>query len=399
MNLAPGNVNSKRRSTRARTASFALSLAAALALVLCTVDRQGTVRADEGPSLAATPVAESSAPTTSNQGNATANSESEGEAEQPTDGSAAPSVGQTPATTNQNVVPSLTYAIAKQPTCAPPAALSAAAFGDPFVYDCALDVHFEADHVAPSEVNLVLEVSAEAGAGWIARVSTAANDDFSSDSASSTATANLGGLVDGDALGSWAFTMTQRFKVQVQSISCGAVASAAKISSKIGASLPSRSDVEVTRTGGSPSHLSINPSPPRAEAPAVSFNGGLDFGSVPVTTNGPEVSQRHSTVSLTVSGLDATCGDWRIVLRVIPGDDADSTVLAPSTLRLVAVNGAPVANGGCTLDNDCLVDVVSSGPEASPTLVYNLSVTMTLPDEPVVGSFNATLTTVAEAAD
>jgi hypothetical protein len=55
-------------------------------------------------------------------------------------------------------------------------------------------------------------------------------------------------------------------------------------------------------------------------------------------------------------------------------------------------------DGGCSLDDGCLIATVAAGPDAPAETSYSLGVSLVLPDQVYATTFNSTLTATLKEA-
>jgi len=124
--------------------------------------------------------------------------------------------------------------------------------------------------------------------------------------------------------------------------------------------------------------------------PSLAFVGALDLGTVDL---GPLTSPTSTsgTITLNVTGLDQSCGEWTVSLNGSPLSAESGSTIAAGNLRLVSVNGKPLASGACSLDTGCVVAAVKSGADVEATVSFQLEIALEVPAGATPGSFNSSI--------
>jgi len=130
--------------------------------------------------------------------------------------------------------------------------------------------------------------------------------------------------------------------------------------------------------------------------PAVNFSGTLELGSVNLVP-AMDAGSTSGAITLDVSGLDQSCGARNVMLygEALSGD-AGSTIDA-GNLRLVAVNGQPVAAGSCALGSGCMIATVESRAGADDIKSYVLQFELDIPTGTTPGSFTSSIRASVDA--
>jgi len=125
--------------------------------------------------------------------------------------------------------------------------------------------------------------------------------------------------------------------------------------------------------------------------PNIAFSGSLNFGAISVDANGVIEPPVPQTITVTVSNLDGSCGDWKLNLIADALGGADGSTIGSDTLVLVSVNYMAVDEAVCSLATNCVVATIESGPQAEATRSFALAMTLRLPDQLGATTFNSTL--------
>lgn len=128
--------------------------------------------------------------------------------------------------------------------------------------------------------------------------------------------------------------------------------------------------------------------------PAVAFDGALNFGEIGLTANGPSTAVPTGTLSVVVTNLDQSCGDWTVSVSASDLTDEAGNALPDSQLVVVAVNGQALADGGCDLGTGCNMPTLTAGETAPATETLVLTVELRVPEQASIGTFATTLDAV-----
>jgi len=152
---------------------------------------------------------------------------------------------------------------------------------------------------------------------------------------------------------------------------------------------------EVTLSGSDTASVTIEPVLAPIPEPEVAFAGSLVLDAVSLSPS-METQTTTGTIALTVSGLDAACGTWNVLLTGASLGAENGSTIADSNMRLVAVNGSPPPDGSCSLDGSCLVGVVRGDAAGDAVETFTLEIALDVPAGTTPGSFNSTISASLE---
>lgn len=140
--------------------------------------------------------------------------------------------------------------------------------------------------------------------------------------------------------------------------------------------------------GTTPDPYRLTPDLASIPVPIVSFAGPLDLGDVSTSADASPATA-EGTLTVTVDGLDATCGGWTLHLSGAGLVDADGAPLDGSTLVITAIDDTPLATGDCLLADGCDLVTLDGGAGAPTTSTHTVRVELRMPEAPRTGSFRA----------
>ncbi|MGC4106855.1 MAG: hypothetical protein QM753_10960 [Thermomicrobiales bacterium] len=293
--------------------------------------------------------------------------------------------------------PSLAYALASQPECtlAPESATTLAA-GNTIDYLCVDRMTVSGANIAPTSMGETWQVRLDVEGGWSVQVLPPVNP----------------GEVQqwsdpGLATTTFAFTPVDPFGTDTTPAT---IETQSEITYRVRVTRPEGTscdrspyaltftrDASVTASettatpGTTPDPYRLTPDLATIPAPTVSFAGPLDFGDVPLSAETPAGVVKDGTLTVTVDGLDATCGGWTLHLSGAGLTDADGTPLDGSALVITAIDDVPLATGECRLADGCDLLTLDGGAGAPTTSTHTVRVELRMPDEPRTGSFRASV--------
>lgn len=127
-------------------------------------------------------------------------------------------------------------------------------------------------------------------------------------------------------------------------------------------------------------------------APAVTLEGPIRFGEIGVSSAGVERVVTTGTATLTVSGLDASCGRWLLLLRASDLTSETGRVLPGSRLSVISINNEFIPGGACELTGECAIAAFDAGPNAASSIPIVLGLELRMTEPPSPGVFDASLT-------
>jgi hypothetical protein len=184
-------------------------------------------------------------------------------------------------------------------------------------------------------------------------------------------------------------TVTISFQLQVERTVCSSAVHQVRLRHDLAVSASDTDVTNISQEQGEP--LLIAPSVAPIGEPSVTFTSGLDFGQAGVTASGVSDPVRSANLTVLVSNLDSACGDWALTIQSSALTDADDLPLSGSELRVVAIDGNFLADGGCELTSGCTINTFAAGPDASPENSLTLTVELRLPEQASIGAFQTTL--------
>jgi hypothetical protein len=259
-------------------------------------------------------------------------------------------------------------------------------------YDCRAELGLSGSAVDPAQVAIDWQFDAAAPGAWVVQLRE--NDEHPwPDVAEPPVLAAQTGIDDVVPAedGAFSTTQTETFELLVTRASCDLAP--ADIQVQVSAS-PSLDGAPV---GAStlPEPLKLQPALAAIGQPVVAFDGPLNFGSVDADASGPAVSTLSGTLGLTLSGLDATCGNWQIAIGGNGMVDGEGQPL-PGSALVVLPTDAGVA---CDVRDGCPVAQVAGDAAADPTRSLSLDLELRLGDMPVTGTFSTSLTVTITPLD
>jgi hypothetical protein len=190
------------------------------------------------------------------------------------------------------------------------------------------------------------------------------------------------------------------FRVRLTRPACDLEPAALQFNLTGTASMPDHADAAITtQTEPTPEvPYLLTPTAAPVPDPTIALTGSLDFGAVGLTAVGPKQLPNPKVLTLTVTGLDQACGTWNLTMTSTTFDAATNQETSTPTLKLTAVNGDAVKNGGALLDGAKPVLAIDAGPGAAAKATYQLSIALVLPDQPALAAYNASLRVSLDAA-
>jgi hypothetical protein len=295
--------------------------------------------------------------------------------------------------------PVLNAVAAKNPACKPvkdsPETIASGAALD---YDCAYQVKLTGERLAPAWIAIDWSVAAEITDGWsVQLLSSAPKAEWSKPGQSkatlqqTTGSSEDASPVVRDLLDRAA---TWTFRVRITRTACNLNPAELTLALNGVARLPGHDDAAVTNASArveTDTPFKIVPTLAPISEPRIDFNGPLSFGTIGVTAEGPTTPVAKGTVNVTISKLDLACGDWTVNLQGQDLSGSNGVEIPANTLTVTSVNGGPLDGGPCDLSRKCSVAVVHADPDAAANVTLTLGVSLALPDQPGVGSFDSTL--------
>ncbi|HWK79966.1 MAG TPA: hypothetical protein VNP95_04325 [Thermomicrobiales bacterium] len=293
--------------------------------------------------------------------------------------------------------PSLAYTLAAQPDCQlAPESTTTLAAGASIEYVCTERLSVSGANLSPAGMGIAWSVRIEAEGGWSVQVLPPVNPGETqqwSDPGLATATIAFTPVDPFGADTAPATIETQSeiaYRVRVtrpEGTTCDRSPYALTFTRDAAVTAS-----EATATPGpTPDPYRLTPDLAAIPAPTVSFAGPLDFGDVPLSAESPAGVVKDGTLTVTVNGLDATCGGWTLHLSGAGLTDTDGTPLEGSALVITAIDDAPLAAGECRLADGCDLVTIDGGAGAPTTSTHTIRVELRMPDAPRTGSFRASV--------
>ncbi len=292
--------------------------------------------------------------------------------------------------------PELTYTLADAPDCQlAPGGPSSVASNGSIEYVCTDRVTLAGTNVVPANIAVEWTMRASIEGGWSVRLLPPKNSPeetvawtadnsaaagFTFGQANSAGVSVMPGTVDA--------TATIEFRVRIHRADCGTVPRAVLIDHDITVQSPETTVVPASN-GGEPHR--ITPDLLAVPEPGVAFNGPLDFGEVGRTAGGADTTVTYGTLSLTVTELDAACGDWNLQVSATALTNQSGSPMAGSRLVVVSIDDQPIPDGGCDLAGQCDLMSLAGGPDAQSTRTITLGVELHMPQQPDPGSFTTSI--------
>lgn len=169
-------------------------------------------------------------------------------------------------------------------------------------YDCWADLALSAIGIDPATVGIDWTLSAETSGAWTVQLR---RDDEQawSDPATTATLDQQEPLTEVFAAESGTFdtVQTEHFQLRVIRASCDPSPASIAVRTIPNPALTAAGTIEAS--GVEPDPLVLEPALAAIPAPVASFAGPLDFGTVDATATGPEISELHGTLALSLSGL------------------------------------------------------------------------------------------------
>ncbi len=260
-------------------------------------------------------------------------------------------------------------------------------------YDCRAELGLSGSAVDPAQVAIDWQFDAVAPGAWMVRLRE--NDEHPWPDVTEppvlAAQTGIDDVVPAED-GAFSTTQTETFELLVTRASCDLAP--AEIQVQVSAS-PSLDGAPVG-TSTLPEPLKLQPALAAIGQPVVIFDGPLNFGSVDADASGPAVSALSGTLGLTLSGLDATCGNWQVAIGGDGMVDGDGQPLPGSALLVL-----PTSDGGvaCDVRDGCPVAQVAGDAAADATQNLSLDLELRLGDAVVTGTFSTSLTVTITPLD
>jgi hypothetical protein len=291
--------------------------------------------------------------------------------------------------------PSLDYTLASAPDCqlAPESAATLAS-GATIEYLCTERMSISGANLAPASMGLTWNVRIDAEGGWSVQVLAPVNPgevEQWSDPGMASATvafspiAPFGSDTTPTTIDTQA-EMTYRVRItRPEGMTCDTTPYALTFTRD---ATPTAAETTAT-PGAMPDPYRLTPDLATIPVPTVSFAGPLDLGDVSSSADGASPAVAEGTLTVTVDGLDATCGGWTLHLSGAGLVDTDGAPLDGSTLVITAIDDVPLATGECQLAGGCDLLILDGGAGAPTTSTHTIRVELRMPDAPRTGSFRA----------
>lgn len=281
------------------------------------------------------------------------------------------------------------------------------AHGGTIDYTCTHTIQTTAAGVDPAAVVLDWAVSAGSDGGWMVQVlpppdETRPTPEWSPPDLPAAAFAvhqPLGASADGVAAEPRSESRSISFGVRVHRPSCTLPDQGVDVRVSATASAPGSTDAAISDLTIQNLPAVLQPVLAPIPEPSVEFASALDFGKVGISAAGPEEWVMSGTIAITVSSLDRACGTWELDLGANRLEGGGDSTISAANLSLESVDKVAVADGGCTLDDECVVAVVPAGPGKPASQTYTLGVSLRLPDQASATTFNSTLSASLTSAD
>lgn len=297
----------------------------------------------------------------------------------------APSPSPSPTVT---VVPSLSYQLGDALNCQPETSTTEIRHGSSIDYRCTLDLSIAADNLPAGTVRVDWQLGAVVGDGWSVQLRTG-EAEWTGQSPEVNITHRdefpTSALDSGEGL-----TRTVSVGLRISRDRCITDGGAVIVRGGATVSLPGTTGASIQVPSRTTAKVEVAPTLAPIPEPSLAFVGALDLGAVdldplmsPTSTSG--------TITLNVTGLDQSCGVWTVSLNGETLSAESGSTIAAGNLRLVSVNGQPLASGACSLDTGCVAATIESGADAAATVSFQLEIGLDVPIGTTPGSFNSSI--------
>ncbi len=189
--------------------------------------------------------------------------------------------------------------------------------------------------------------------------------------------------------GSFSGIATIEYRVRVNRPTCLGGAPELEISQSADVGAPETSGVDL-EGGTVAAPFLITPVLASIPAPAISFDGPLDFGTIEATARGLNQTRIDGQLSVTVRGLDHACGTYTLQLSATPIVDEHGAVREGFALLI----------GECNLTDGCAALQVEAGPNSAPEITHTVIITLQTPQYAALGALGTTIdATLIASAD
>ncbi|MCC6704711.1 MAG: hypothetical protein IT334_07520 [Thermomicrobiales bacterium] len=293
--------------------------------------------------------------------------------------------------------PTLSFALAAEPQCEPaedqPAALAS---GGSIEYRCVSRLTLAGDAIAPAGIAVTWSIDATVTPGWRVQVQrpalTPGSEPVWAEAIDNTSHFSI---VQPDAAGTSADVgalstdLELTWRLRIERLACLAGSPAVELRHAATVDAPSVTGID-RDLGVIREPLRIEPELAAITAPSIRFNGPLDFGTIKATALGLSETRIDGQLSLTVTGLDQTCGGWDLWFDASPIVDTDGAVREGFALLI----------GECDLTDGCLAASFAAGPEAPATQSIMITITLQAPQYAALGALGTTIdATLIASAD
>jgi hypothetical protein len=262
------------------------------------------------------------------------------------------------------------------------------------LYDCRAELGLTGTAVDPSQVLIEWQIDVSTGGAWAAQLRTDAEQPWPDLETPPvlTAQSTLDDVVAAGDGAEFVATEDEQFQLLITRPACDTTPATIQVQVSASPSL----DGAPVGTTSLPEPLKVEPSLAAIGQPVVTFDGPLNFGSVDADASGPAVSELSGTLGLTLSGMNATCGNWQVAIGGAGMVDGDGQSLPGSELLVLPTTDAGVP---CDVRDGCPVAQVAADPSADPTQSLSLDLELRLGDAVVTGTFSTSLTVTITPLD
>lgn len=292
--------------------------------------------------------------------------------------------------------PKLTYTLVAQPECAlAPDQTSEIASGGTQDYLCTDTVALMGTGIIPADLSMQWNIQTSIDGGGGVQVLPPANPgetaEWTAPNASSAqfSFAPLLPLGDGTDPATVDSTVKITFGLRLSRPACGLESIPLVMTHDV--AINAAETVAESATTGQPDPLKLNPDLQPVPDPVVAFGGSLDFGEVNLTATGPDQPVKQGTLTVNISDLNETCGDWTLHLSSTTLTDGAGHPLDGSKLVVTSIDGVVLPDGGCDLASGCDLLTLTGGADAPMTTTHELGVELRMSEQPGTGTFHTSL--------
>lgn len=283
--------------------------------------------------------------------------------------------------------PSLGYTLPAQPICQIESNDTALiASGGSLDYSCVTYLDVIADQIDPALVNVQIAIAVSVTGSWSVQLRSPdlqAGEWTGLEMSDATlaggfALSGAGAIAVVDETTS---TLSIAFDLRVSRLACTTSPESIWVRADATVSSPG---VAAAAMNSAAEPLFVTPELSPIPDPTFELEGSLDFGTIQVTADETEQAVSSGDLVVVIQGLRASCGDWLLSVR------AESELEIPD-LRVVAINGQPLADGDCQLSEGCAIEVLEAGPGASEGRIDTVTIQLHIPPGTPPGALGASI--------